>query len=79
MELIEIFRRRRVARPFIAERMAEAGLGVRLVRLGLRDTYAHGASKAYLQHEYGLDALSIVRAVETLTGATTGIEAGGAA
>jgi transketolase len=60
----------------VAERMAEAGLGVRLVRLGLRDTYAHGASKAYLQHEYGLDALSIVRAVETLTGATTGIEAG---
>ena len=59
----------------VAERIAEAGLGTRLVRMGLRDTYAHGASRAYLQREYGLDALSIVRAVERLVGADTGLVA----
>lgn len=57
----------------VAERIAEAGLGKRLVRVGLQDTYAHGASRAYLAHEYGLDALGIVRAVERLLGHDTGI------
>lgn len=57
----------------VAEVMAEAGLGQRLVRIGLRDTYAHGASRAYLAREYGLDAMSIVRGVETLIGEATGI------
>ena len=32
----------------VAERIAERGLGKRLVRVGLRDTYAHGASRPYL-------------------------------
>jgi transketolase len=59
----------------VAERIAEAGLGVRLVRVGLRDTYAHGAARAYLAREYGMDALAIVRAVEGLVGRTTGIGA----
>ncbi len=59
----------------VAERIAEAGLGTRLVRVGLRDTYAHGASRGYLQAEYGLDAISIVRAVEHLVGAHTGLAA----
>jgi transketolase len=57
----------------VAECIAEAGLGVRLVRIGLKDTYAHGASRQYLQREYGLDALSIVRAVENLLGIETGV------
>ena len=35
-----------------------------LVRLGLR-SYAHGASRAYLMREYGLDAAAVVRAVCT--------------
>ena len=52
----------------LAELMAEAGLGVPLVRLGLQDTYAHGASCAYLLREYGLDALAVARAVERLAG-----------
>ncbi len=51
-----------------AEVMAEAGLGRRLVRLGLRDHYAHGASRRYLMREYGLDAEALVAAVEELTG-----------
>lgn len=52
----------------VAEVMAEAGLGKRLIRLGLRDTYAHGAGRAYLMEKYGLDATALVRAVEDLTG-----------
>jgi transketolase len=57
----------------VAERLAEAGLGRRLIRLGLRDTYAHGASRRYLMREYGLDALALVRAVEELLDASFGI------
>lgn len=57
----------------VAEVMAEQGVGVRLIRLGLRDTYAHGASRPYLMSEYGLDALALVRGVERLTGVDTGI------
>jgi len=52
----------------VAETMAEAGLGKRLVRIGLRDQYAHGASRAYLMKEYGLDAAALVQSVEQLTG-----------
>ncbi|MEN8233471.1 MAG: transketolase C-terminal domain-containing protein [Actinomycetota bacterium] len=57
----------------VAEVMAEAGSGKRLLRLGLRDTYAHGASRAYLMKEYGLDAAALVAGVEELTGKNTGI------
>lgn len=52
----------------IAERIAEAGLGVRLERVGLRDTYLHGASRAHLAREYGLDAPAIVAAIGRLVG-----------
>lgn len=58
----------------VAEAMAEAGLPRRLIRLGLQDTYAHGGSRPYLMKHYGMDALSLVRAVERLTGQTTGID-----
>jgi transketolase len=57
----------------VAEVMAEAGSGKRLLRLGLQDVYAHGASRAYLMREYGLDAQALVSAVETLTGERFGI------
>ena len=59
----------------VAELMAEHGVGRRLVRLGLRDTYAHGASRAYLLREYGLDAPALVGAVENLAGEHLGIGA----
>ncbi len=57
----------------VAEALAEAGLARRLVRLGLRDTYAHGGSRPYLMRYYGMDALALVRAVEQITGVQTGI------
>jgi transketolase len=53
----------------VAEMMAENGLGRKLVRLGLRDTFIHGASRPYLMREYGLDALALVRQLERLVGA----------
>ncbi len=52
----------------VAELMAEAGMGKRLVRLGIRDQYAHGASRPYLMKKYGLDAPAFVAAVEQLVG-----------
>jgi len=52
----------------VAELMAEHGMPKRLHRIGLRDTYAHGASRDYLMREYGLDAMALVRAAERLTG-----------
>jgi transketolase len=56
-----------------AEIMAEAGSGKRLIRLGLQDTFAHGASRPYLMRKYGLDASALVGAVEELMGEKTGI------
>lgn len=57
----------------VAETMADAGVGKRLIRLGLKDTYAHGGSRAYLMRHYGLDALALVRGIETLTEQEFGI------
>lgn len=52
----------------VAEVMAEHGVGKKLLRLGLPDVFAHGASRPYLMREYGLDALALVRGVERLLG-----------
>ena len=52
----------------VAEVLAETGAGVPLTRLGLDDTYAHGASQRYLLAEYGMDAAALVRAVEQAVG-----------
>lgn len=57
----------------IAETIAEHGIGKKLVRIGLQDTYAHGASRAYLMKKYNLDALALVRAVEQLTHESFGL------
>ncbi len=57
----------------VAEVIADHGLGTRLIRLGLRDTYAHGASRPYLMAEYGLDAPALVGGVEELIGRSTGV------
>ncbi len=57
----------------VAEYIADNGVGQRLVRLGLQDTYAHGASKPYLMREYRLDALALVETVEQLTERKLGI------
>ena len=50
----------------VAEVIAESGIGRRLSRVGLRDTFVHGASRSYLMEEYGLDASALVREVEKL-------------
>ena len=57
----------------VAEVMAEAGLGQKLVRIGLKDTYAHGASRPYLMRTHGLDAMALVREAEKLVGETLNI------
>ncbi len=51
----------------VAEQMAEAGISKKLVRMGLRDTYAHGASKNYLLKKYDMDAMALIKETENLT------------
>lgn len=52
----------------VAEVMAENGIGKKLIKLGLKDTFSHGASKNYLMKEHGMDAMALVSAVEKLMG-----------
>jgi transketolase len=57
----------------VAEILAEAGAGKRLLRLGLKDTFAHGGSRPYLMRFYGLDAFSLVRGIESVIHQELGI------
>jgi transketolase len=57
----------------VAELIAENAIPKKLIRIGLRDTYAHGGSKEYLMKYYQIDAMSLVRAVERLVGETLSI------
>ena len=43
----------------VAEVMAEVGTGARLLRLGVQDCFAEGASTAYLFEKHGLSAIGI--------------------
>ena len=52
----------------VAEVMAENGVGQRLARIGVQDTYAHGASQKYLMAELRLDARALVERVEQAVG-----------
>jgi transketolase len=52
----------------VAEVMAERGIGVPLQRIGLADTYAHGASQKFLMAEYEIDAAALVKRVEIALG-----------
>jgi Transketolase, C-terminal subunit len=52
----------------VAEKMAEAGIGKKLRRIGIKDTFVHGASKQYLMKEYDLDAAALVKEVEEALG-----------
>jgi transketolase len=58
----------------VAEVMAENGIGVPLQRIGLKDTYAHGASQKYLMAEYLMDAQALIRAVENSIGRKLNID-----
>jgi transketolase len=57
-----------------AELLAGAGIGRRLVRMGLQDTFAHGGSRPYLLDHYGLSARHLARRVEELVGEPIGID-----
>lgn len=57
----------------VAEVLADNGIGVPLRRIGLNDTYAHGASQGYLLAEYHLDARSLVDAMEAMLGRDLGV------
>jgi transketolase len=54
--------------------MAENGISAPLQRIGLKDTYAHGASQKYLMAEYGMDAPALIRAVEKSLGKKLNID-----
>lgn len=58
----------------VAEVMAEGGIGVPLVRMGIADRFIHGASRAYLMRETGIDALSLVRVIERVLGRNLAID-----
>lgn len=51
----------------VAEVLAEKGVGKPLVRIGIQDTFAHGASRRYLMKECGIDAMALVYQIEKLT------------
>ena len=53
----------------IADFMAEHGIGKKLYKLGINDTFVHGASEAYLLKEYGIDAEGIVATAKNIVGA----------
>jgi transketolase len=44
----------------VAEALAEAGIGVRLRRVGVQDRFAESGSRPYLFAKYGLDAATVV-------------------
>jgi transketolase len=52
----------------VAEKMAESGIAKKLARIGLKDTFSHGASKQYLLKEHKMDALSLIEEVEAMVG-----------
>jgi transketolase len=58
----------------VAELLAGGGVGRRLVRMGLQDTFAHGGSRPYLLDRYGLSAWHLARRVEELVGEPLGID-----
>jgi transketolase len=57
----------------VAEVIAGQGLKTRLIKMGLQDVFAHGASRTYLVKKYGLDAMSLVHSIETLMNTSFGI------
>ena len=57
----------------VADLMADCGITCPLKRVGIQDTFTHGASKMYLMKKYGLDAMALVKAAESLVGRNLGI------
>ena len=49
------------------------GVGKKLVRMGIDDTYGSGATLPYLMRKHEIDALALVRRVEEVVGEPLGI------
>lgn len=58
----------------VAEVMAENAIGKPLMKVGLNDQYAHGASKMFLLKYYQMDAMALIRSVEKIMQKNLGIE-----
>lgn len=58
----------------VAEVMAENAIGKPLRKVGLQDSYAHGASKMFLLEYYNMGAMALIAEVEKLIGRDLGIK-----
>ena len=58
----------------VSEVMAENKIAQNFTRVGIDDTYTHGASKMYLMKKYNLGAEALIQAVEKVTGKKFGIK-----
>jgi len=52
----------------ISELISKHGLPKKLIKLGLKDTFAHGGSKQYLTKYYGFDAYTLIKSIEKFIG-----------
>lgn len=52
----------------VAELMAEHGISAKLIKVGIPDTYAHGASAEYLMRKYGIDTIGLLNTIENVLG-----------
>jgi transketolase len=57
----------------VAEQMLDLGIAKPLVKLGLQDTFTHGASRRFLARELRIDALALVEEAEKLVGTPLGV------
>jgi len=58
----------------VAEVIARENTKTKLIKVGIQDTYTHGASKMYLLEKYKLDAMALIKAVEELLNTSFGID-----
>lgn len=52
----------------IAETMIDNGIMKKLIKIGINDTFMHGASRGYLMREYGIDAMALVEKAGNMLG-----------
>ena len=59
----------------VAEMMTDHGVGKKLVRIGIQDTYCSGASLSFLMRKHEIDAVALIAQVEALIGEKLNITA----
>ena len=57
----------------LAECLSEQGIPKPLHRMGIQDTFLHGASRRYLMREAGIDDAALIERIERITGARFGL------